>query len=433
MASITAILPSPYVATKLLKLNPVAALLSRKHTDASLEMALKQSTTTPPTRSQPEVTMILHPDITKAMLEDLDRHGGILQLPPMPSFTEVKVTTNTILLQWETSDQNGSDIASDRTVTFSLHCFANQSRNLKSKVALRQMLKPAHSTPESGFEDMAENPTSNGNDLKVKFPPLLPSLVTDRRVQLIADPSGFATKGAVGGNAPVRGSYTVQEPQGELDVSESKRNEKTEPKAGQTESSEANASNSETRLPPGDVNTGARKGSTSSTSVGLKQKPTKLNLPPLIVSKPPSSNNSATGTSHAERTSSPAYSWTDTILESATSDLSEVTPVPPTPSQGLAGDEGSTPDPSGDGKTSSTSSVESETASTHETDYTNLGRYCKGYAYEEIYSGDKQSFHYSGLVPGAIYYFRVRSHNAAGWGPWSDTIKCTTRYVYWEV
>ncbi len=61
-----------------------------------------------------------------------------------------------------------------------------------------------------------------------------------------------------------------------------------------------------------------------------------------------------------------------------------------------------------------------------ENQFTNVTRFCKGFAFEEIYCGDKTSFRYSGLVTGATYYFRVRCHNAAGWGPWSDTVKCMT-------
>lgn len=421
-ASRARVLAAKEEASLLLKLNPVAALLSRKHTDSSLEMALKQSTSTPTTRSQPEVPLILHPDIAKGMLEVLDRHGGILQLPPMPSFTEVKVTTNTIFLQWESSDQSGGSIASDRTVTFSLHCFANQSQNVKNKLALQQMLKPAHNTtPESGFEEIMENPTGT-SEHSVKFPPLLPSLVTEQRVQLVADSSAFP-KMMSSTNAKALPSQETELRPGE------RRNDKVPLKAGHVENSESNyavASKSEAGgMPAENLDAGIRKGN---TLAGPKQTPMKLNLPPLIVSKPLPNSNSGKGGNLTEGTSSPAYSWADTALESVASDISESTTVPPTPSQGPPGEDGSTPDPSGDGKTSSTSSVDSrESISAHDSDYTNLGRYPKGYAYEEIYSGDKQSFHYSGLVPGAIYYFRVRSHNAAGWGPWSDTIKCTTR------
>lgn len=68
----------------------------------------------------------------------------------------------------------------------------------------------------------------------------------------------------------------------------------------------------------------------------------------------------------------------------------------------------------------------SEDLGTSQEEYVNVGRYCHGYAFEEIYNGEKANFHYSGLVSGATYYFRVRCHNAAGWGPWSDTVKCMT-------
>ena len=61
-------------------------------------------------------------------------------------------------------------------------------------------------------------------------------------------------------------------------------------------------------------------------------------------------------------------------------------------------------------------------------EYTELGRFCQGYAFDEIYCGEEASFQYSGLVAGASYFFRVRCHNAAGWGPWSDTVKCMTTF-----
>ena len=59
-------------------------------------------------------------------------------------------------------------------------------------------------------------------------------------------------------------------------------------------------------------------------------------------------------------------------------------------------------------------------------EYTNLGWPCCGFTIniEEIFCGGQLNFHYSGLVAGASYYFRVHCHNEAGWGPWSDTVKC---------
>lgn len=80
---------------------------------------------------------------------------------------------------------------------------------------------------------------------------------------------------------------------------------------------------------------------------------------------------------------------------------------------------------------SSSSSSLSTTANTTATsvaaatdNVTDLGRYCKGYAFEEIYSGKDTSFRYTGIIKGATYYFRIRCHNAAGLGLWSNTFKC---------
>ena len=77
-------------------------------------------------------------------------------------------------------------------------------------------------------------------------------------------------------------------------------------------------------------------------------------------------------------------------------------------------------------KTDSSSDLSTTSEELSINEHTNLGRLCCGYAFEEIYCGEQANFHYSGLVAGASYYFRVHCHNAAGWGPWSDTVKCMT-------
>ena len=63
--------------------------------------------------------------------------------------------------------------------------------------------------------------------------------------------------------------------------------------------------------------------------------------------------------------------------------------------------------------------------STHTSNYTNIGRHSNGMQFEEIYHGNATQYNYSNTVNGACYYFRLRCHNAAGWGPYSDIIKCT--------
>ena len=77
-------------------------------------------------------------------------------------------------------------------------------------------------------------------------------------------------------------------------------------------------------------------------------------------------------------------------------------------------------------KTDSSSELSTTSEELSINEYTNLGRLCGGFVFEEIFCGEQPNFHYSGLVAGVSYYFRVRCHNAAGWGPWSDTVKCMT-------
>ena len=81
--------------------------------------------------------------------------------------------------------------------------------------------------------------------------------------------------------------------------------------------------------------------------------------------------------------------------------------------------------PTDEANSHSSSSTSFSAATTADTDnVTDLGRYCKGFAFEEIYRGKETSFQYSGIIRGATYYFRIRCHNAAGEGPWSNTYRC---------
>ncbi len=144
-----------------------------------------------------------------------------------------------------------------------------------------------------------------------------------------------------------------------------------------------------------------------------------LNLPPLIIGQPGKDKGSET----------------ELVSTSAASDFfgdSEDTQCAPTPCSPYKGNtaslkEDGVPGVMDEERRSDSSSLASELSSEFtDNQFTNVGRFCKGFAFEEIYCGEKPSFHYSGLVTGATYYFRVRCHNAAGWGPWSDTVKCMT-------
>lgn len=57
--------------------------------------------------------------------------------------------------------------------------------------------------------------------------------------------------------------------------------------------------------------------------------------------------------------------------------------------------------------------------------YINIGRHSNGIQFEEIYHGNATQYNYSSTMSGVCYHFRLRCHNAAGWGPYSDIIKCT--------
>lgn len=140
-----------------------------------------------------------------------------------------------------------------------------------------------------------------------------------------------------------------------------------------------------------------------------------LNLPPLIIAQ--------SGKKESEM---------ELVSTSAASEFfgdSEDTQCAPTPCTPYKGNIAPLDEDGAPGRldrSDSSSSFGSELSSELTDEFTNVNRFCKGFAFEEIYCGEKTSFHYSGLVTGATYYFRVRCHNAAGWGPWSDTVKCMT-------
>jgi len=73
----------------------------------------------------------------------------------------------------------------------------------------------------------------------------------------------------------------------------------------------------------------------------------------------------------------------------------------------------------------SPSSDDGSTLSTHTSNYVNIGRHSTGIQFQQIYHGNNTQYTYTNPIQGACYYFRLCCHNAAGWGPYSDIIKCT--------
>jgi hypothetical protein len=381
------ILAAKEEAGQLLKLNPVTALLSRQHMDANFDRALKRTTLVMKPPTQPEVPLSLLPDITPTINETLGQHGAILQLPSKPSFQNVTVTTNTISLKWECPQENSSDISMDRTLTFSLHCHADVPFRLKSKISFKKQIAKSgmQITPESGFEDFS----GSSVEPSTTFPSVPQSLLGSRNISLIAiqpTETGVIPQDYHPRNTP-RDQPKLQAPIG-------------------------------TKLPeiikpaPGIQHLLASQIPSSSSAA-------KLNLPPLKQT-------------HEALAETETDQLSDSTTVSGTLADSEDPCNSPTPytnkttskvgaKKAIAVDTYSTD--------SSSSVSETTSSSTRDPTFTNVGRFCRGFAFDEIYCGKENKFLYSGLLPGATYYFRVHCHNAAGWGPWSDTVKCTTVIV----
>lgn len=298
-------------------------------------------------------------------------------------------------------DQN-ADVSSDRTMTFSLHCYGDIPYKMEKKLAFKKRLRQLI-TPESGFEDMSDM----GSESRSTFPSLPPSLLGSRNTPLAMPQQEY------GGSKGAETSYSPNQ----VIKEESEENEGVGKSNGSRilppllpEPIRLPRRRDEARLPQlvsanGSLNakTMPPLGKDISSSVGSGI----LNLPPLIVNKPEpplqllSMQSVATSGVFEEEGQD---SHMSTVEESEHSDQRKSTPP---------------------GSSSSTSGL-SDVVKVNE--YTELGRFCQGYAFDEIYCGEEAGFQYSGLVAGASYFFRVRCHNAAGWGPWSDTVKCMTTF-----
>ena len=438
-----------FLATKLLKLSPVTGLLSRRHMDANFDKALKQTGLTPQPTIQPDVPLSLLPDITPNLVKALNQHGAILQLPPKPWFIDAQVNGNAISVQWEVSDQ-GSDVTADRTLTFSLHCFADVPFKMKAKLNFkRRLLRVGKlATPESGFEDMSEY--SADSESKINFPTLPPSLLGSQNISLVMLGSeGGTQQGSVCDefqHGPPRqkpGDQNSHEAEGSMQTKISPTftpttatatDQEPVPKKPSLVLKPATGKNIASLLPepirlPKPTETtaeaklphllvqnapGAARPSAGNRKLQSSHASTVLNLPPLIISK-----------SERARDSEAELISVTTSGVFADSEDTQDAPSPISPKMSTV-KEDEVPDGHNLKKTNISSSESDVSVEHNVNEFTNVSRFCKGYAFEEIYCGDKLSFHYSGLVPGATYYFRVRCHNAAGWGPWSDTIKCMT-------
>ena len=414
----------------------MSALLSRKHMDAHFDKALKQTMLVTKSPTQSDVPLSLLPDVTPTITEALSQHGAILQLPPKPTFLDISVTTNSISLKWESPQEFNSDVSADRTLTFSLHCHADVPYKLKSKISFKKQLIGSGKliTPESGFVDFS----SGSSEPHSNFPSVPQSLLGSRNISLIAlgrteNHDASAVK-STNQNTGVRSHDQVTTSQkvglenlSHIDIesgpSRCKIDKKEQrgglprilPEPAQLPKPKVQAK-VDTKLPevvkPG-LGTRTKPSVLPSSLLPSSASAARLNLPPLRQT-------------HETLVETETDQLSGSTTASETLEDSEDLHHSPTPSNKNATFKGTKTNFLSRDSTDSTSSLSDSSSDVQNSTFTNVGRFCRGFAFDEIYCGEESSFLYSGLLPGATYYFRVHCHNAAGWGPWSDTVKCTT-------
>lgn len=387
------------LVTKFLDLNPVSALLSRKHLDSSLDSTLKQTTLFPgigeeekdgPTDEQHVQTLPvgLGPkgELTLKLQQALNQHGVVLQLPERIQFVEVRIHSKSIFIQWEVPEQN-LEVTFDRTRSYSLHCFADvplKSKKDRLQTLNRRILSINSSSPglashaDSGYQEGASDTASQNSDGKLPLIP--PSLRTSssHNVSLVIASPPLAS--------------TLEESDSKPDTPNLSLAQKTlKPQSIKLAQSTAaaRASGALLKLPALLTKTNEDVPNT----VEQQEEMDTLNF-----------NNKTThlGPLNKEKglhLLSPPQTFIDNQTSSQTSSSS-----------------------------SSNTTLTDSHAESHSTANnnmgTNIGLCHRGYAFEEIYSGQASNFTYSGIIPGATYYFRIRCCNAIGEGPWSDTYKC---------
>lgn len=405
----------PYTAGQLLKLNPVSALLCRKHMDANFDRALKRTMLVTSSPIQTEVPLSLLPDITPKITEALGQHGAILQMPPKPTFLNTSVTTNSISLKWELPQEFSSDVTVDRTLTFSLHCHTDIPFKLKSKITFKKQFVGNGKliSPESGFEDFSGSSTEQSSS----FPSVPQSLLGSRNISLIAlgkmenheaatKPPNQVTTSSKKMDLESISHVDIESGPNKSKVDLGERLPRMLPEPAVRLPKPKAQARTDAKLPEM-VKPGL--GSRAMPSLLSSSSAAPLNLPPLRQTQ-------------------------ETLAETETDRLSDSTTISET--QAESEDPHDTPNTNAVSNraaerdtrysTDSISSLSESSSDTHNSTFTNVGRFCRGFMFDEIYRGEEFSFVYSGLLPGATYYFRVHCHNTAGWGPWSDTIKCTT-------
>ena len=422
--------------------------------DKCMDTVLKQTATFSPSsrdgkegRATPQlltVGLMSKNELSTRLQSMFAQHGAVLQLPEKPVFVDIKITSNLITLCWQIPNQN-LEVTADRTQVFSLQCFADVPFKFKKEKLMtinKRFLSSAGMSPESGFYDPSEVSSQQSEERSGLLPSIPPSLLGSRTISLV-------TMNSIQNKNNVTNTLTADEKDVKERAEKSRHEGKDEcqqshsvavgpfggPIPGQKASCAVKAifpepmrmaqlkdSPAEPRLPL--IVSRRDHGSTHASAL--------LSLPPLLTKTTEEGKTKlfhrAGGNIQPHETSS-GGSEADMFLDSNASGIladAEDTPRP-IPQMGLAnhGDVRVTSRQISSRPTEDSSSTLSDSSDEQTDNFVTMGRFCKGYAFEEIYCGHDCRFQYSGVVTGATYYFRVRCHNAAGDGPWSNTVKCS--------
>ena len=387
-----------------MELNPISALLVSKHANLALDTVLKQSASftsdqedndgnnfsiSNHTSNTQLLPLGLRPraELAQKLEQVLILQGAILQLPEMPTFTDIHIGTSSIFLTWRLEEEN-EEVASDSTLVFVLQCFADVPFKYKKEKLATFNRRLVHNTSalspvDSGYQDGTSDASSQTSEAKVSTLPSIPdSLHNSRNVISLTTTQ-----------TPDRNASDIQSLTHRSDTPVGSERPINQPAIGPKPATRQDLNHLFSNSPV----------QTSQPTLAAKTSGALLNLPPLLTKTSEEGqttvyNQSATEQDMVAR----SYHAKDGKLEDRTANYNEA-----------------------DTQTSSDSSVSSlHSNKLNQANAIKMDRFCKGFAFEEIYCGLNSSFTYSGVVAGATYYFRVRCRNAAGEGPWSDTYKC---------
>lgn len=417
-------------AKQLLQLDPISTLLERQHVDKALQQLQDAPVCPLEEFVHSEISLSLPHDIGPSLSSKIKQHGSVSRLPPKLVFVSVNVTKTTITLYWSpiTSTAN----TNSTSLLYDLQCYMDLPKGFPHKAAGVKMVNPLQ-TPsrESGFEDGSAGPSGSvsmvtvGSGRQVGSP-------THHPTSLGINPAPTSHPGPLSMLASLPATLPGPTHLG---------NEGRELYEEETPCTSSHGTTSLTRS--GLDSSWAESNRTSllleasgrgrgvkhllSDAIRLPQPttsqqhalptgdfPPPLNLPPLIhhehdeehINHIPSNedhtpnNEDKDGDSDSSGVLGDVEDFgrniTSSLSNSRTGTALGLPPLRKTPSN--------------PGIVMECDPMEGA---------------CVGFQFEQVYTGSKTQYIYSGVIPTATYYFKVRCRNNAGWGPWSSVIKCS--------